>query len=73
MGKPASVIEQLRQAIENADVSRYRIAKDTGLDQGMLSRFVRTDAAMSMAAFSTLCEYFGLRLQATDKPKLKGK
>jgi DNA-binding phage protein len=73
MGKPKNVIDQLRQTIIDADVSRYRIAKDTGLDRSMLHRFVHTEAAMRMDAFAKLCDYFGLRLVQTAKPKRKGK
>ena len=73
MSKPRNVIEQLRQTILDADVSRYRIAKDTGLDRSMLHRFVHTDAAMRMDSFSILCDYFGLRLERTAKPTRKAK
>lgn len=36
--KPLS--EQLRDAIEKADVSRYELSKETGVSQSTLSKFI---------------------------------
>lgn len=69
MKSPTNVVNQLRHAILNADVSRYRIAKDTGVDASMLSKFVRTDLEMSLANFKILCVYLGLGLESTGKKK----
>ena len=38
--KPKLLSEQLREAIDAADVSRYRIAKDIGVTEALLSRFM---------------------------------
>jgi len=67
MKRPTNVIDQLRHAILNADVSQYRIAKDTGLDKSMLSRFARAKHDMSLANFGLLCAYLGLSLESTGK------
>jgi transcriptional regulator with XRE-family HTH domain len=54
--------ERLRQFIATAGVSRYRISKDTGLDQGLLSHFVHGRRRLSQDAIDTLAEYLGLEL-----------
>ena len=71
MKRPSNIIEQLRTLLSDPPVTRYRISKDTGIEQAVLSRFVRSNCAMSMAAFSTLCDYLGLRLEPTGNPQFK--
>jgi transcriptional regulator with XRE-family HTH domain len=52
--------DRIRKAIEAAMVSRYRIAKDTGIDEATLSRFVAGKSGLSMEALDALFEYFDL-------------
>ena len=71
--KPIS--EQLRAAILNADVSRYRIAQETGLTEAALSRFVNKVSGLSLDSIDKIGEYLGLDITSREqKPrKLKGK
>jgi predicted transcriptional regulator len=48
------ITEQLRQAILNARVSRYRIAKETGVTEAALSRFVKGTGGLSLASVDKL-------------------
>ena len=48
--KPKTLSEQLRAAILDADISRYRMSKETGIDQSALSRFVSGERMLSMKA-----------------------
>lgn len=74
MAKQLPISDQLRAAILNAEVSRYRIAKATGVSESILSRFVRGEANLSMAYMDLVCEHLGLRLVAEPKkPKRKDK
>ena len=52
----------LRIAIEESGVSRYQIAKDTGILQGSLSRFVRGETSLRLDKADRLAAYLGLRL-----------
>jgi hypothetical protein len=68
--------DQLRAAVENAEETRYRISKATGISESILSRFVRGDAGLSMESTDLLCAHLGLRLvgpkvRATKK-QMKG-
>ena len=53
--------EQLRDAIEKAGVSRYEIAKATGVSQSTLSKFVLgTRPGLSFDAMDRVGAYLGL-------------
>ncbi len=54
--------EQLRQAVENSDKSRYQISKQTGIAQSVLSRFINEDAGLSMESIDKLCDCLDLSL-----------
>jgi len=59
--KPLS--DQLRDAIEKADVSRYELAKATGVSQSTLSKFVlKQRPGISFDALDKLGEYLGLEI-----------
>jgi transcriptional regulator with XRE-family HTH domain len=59
--------DQLRRAVLRADVTRYRIAQDTGISEPHLSRFVRGQAGLSMQHIDTLMDYLGLTICKKDK------
>lgn len=72
MTKKGRFSDQLRQAVEDSDKTRYQISKETGIDQSILSRFVNRGAGVSMESIDKLCECLGLRLASetkTDKGK----
>ncbi|MCA9279601.1 MAG: helix-turn-helix transcriptional regulator [Phycisphaeraceae bacterium] len=64
-----TVSEQLRNAIENSGLSRYRISQDTGVPASVLSRFVAGGHGMRSENIDTLCKYFGLELKKRSSRK----
>jgi transcriptional regulator with XRE-family HTH domain len=56
MGKkrPKLLTEQLRQAIGDSDLTRYQIAKLTGIDQSALAKFYNGQRGLSMEALNAL-------------------
>jgi plasmid maintenance system antidote protein VapI len=71
--KPLS--EQLREAILRSGISRYRIAKDTGISEAQLSRFINRVCGLGQDASDQIGKYLGLRLvgpEQTTKRKSKG-
>ncbi len=58
--KPLS--EQLKAAILNAEVTRYRISQETGLTEAALSRFVNGVAGLSLDSIDKIGEYLGLEI-----------
>ncbi len=72
--KPKQLSEQLREAILTAEISRYRIAKETGLTEAGLSRFVNRVAGLSLDSIDKVGECLGLDIVARRKPpKRKGR
>ena len=58
------IIESLAKAIKKSGKSRYRIAKDTGIDNAVLCRITTGSGtgSCSMETAEILCEYLGLQL-----------
>ena len=60
MAKKKPLSEQLRDAVRNAGVSRYRIAQDTGITEGQLCRFVHGQSRLTLDTIDVLAEYLKL-------------
>jgi len=58
----ATILEQLAKAIEDSGVTRYRISKDTGVNQSVLLRIVKGTGGCNLETLDTLCDYLGLEL-----------
>ena len=71
--KRAKLTDQLRQAIETAERSRYVIARETGIDQATLSRFMHGKGGLSMDGLDRLAECLGLELVAKPPARKRKK
>lgn len=68
MSKPPDAIEdQLREAILTAGISRYQISQMTGVDEGMLSRFVHGHRTLTLRTASRVAAALGLCLTRSQK------
>jgi hypothetical protein len=77
--------DQVRRAVNDSGVSRYRLCKDTGIDQGAFSHFMAGKIGLGMANLDALGEVLRLRvtaegparvsppMKAGRKPKAKGR
>ena len=67
--KPTDVAEQLRRAIAGCGKSLNQLARETGVHQAQLSRFLRKERSLQLTAAAKLCAHLGLRLTgpALDK------
>ena len=54
--------DELRQAVINSELSQYRIALETGIHKGQISRFVRGQAWLGAEAIDVLGELLGLHI-----------
>jgi hypothetical protein len=68
MKRTTTIIEQLRKAIEE-NGSEYAVSQATGVDTGVLSRFMRDERGISLKTAAKLCEHLGLML--VPKPRRK--
>ena len=64
--------DQIRQAIDDSGLTRYRIAKETAIDESTLAKFYNGHAGLSMDALDRLGEYLKLRIKMESKPRQKG-
>jgi len=64
--------DQLRQAIDDSGVTRYRIAQETGVSETALSLFYNGHRGLSMKNMNALGKYLNLRIVMDRKPT-KGK
>jgi plasmid maintenance system antidote protein VapI len=60
---------QIRAAIEKSGLSVYRLAKDSGVSQPVLSRFVNRQRGITLATASKLVETLGLELVSRKRSK----
>ena len=66
---PKLVSEALRRAILTAPATRYRIAKDTGVEQSTLSRFISGERGLDLTSVDKVAAYLGLELRPIEKRK----
>lgn len=58
---------QLFRAIEESEVSRYRIAKETGISQSALSLFCNNKRGLSLDAIDALLKFFDLEVKPRNQ------
>jgi len=60
--KPPDLADQLRQAIAGCGKSLNQLARETGVHQAQLSRFLRKERSLQLTAAAKLCAHLGLYL-----------
>jgi transcriptional regulator with XRE-family HTH domain len=68
-----TVSEALKRSIEASGVSRYRISKETGVEESALSRFVNGRRSLDLRSVDEVATYLGLELVAKKQPGRAGK
>ena len=66
--KPLGLTDQIRAALENCGETRYRVAKNSGLNEPQLCRFM-AGAGISFKALDKLAEHLGLEIVVRGKGK----
>ena len=67
----AGLLDAIRDAIERSDATRYRIAQDTGISEGHLSRLMSGERGLSVESIEQLAEY--LDLEIVIRPKRRNR
>lgn len=68
-----SIADQLRRAIDESGLSRYQIAKETGIDESALAKFYNGQRGLSMSALNSLGECLQLTIILGRKTGQEGK
>jgi len=63
--------DQVRKAIRTCGLTRYRIAKDTGVSESALSRFMAGKGNLNLDTLDRLAELLGLSLTVRDAKRSK--
>ncbi|OHB70154.1 MAG: hypothetical protein A2V70_14840 [Planctomycetes bacterium RBG_13_63_9] len=71
--RPKLMSDQIRQAIDDSGLTRYRISKETGISETALALFYNGQRGLSMKALNALGEYLQLTITLGRKPEKKGK
>lgn len=71
MGCMSGMYEQLRQAIRAGEKTRYKLWRETGIDQGQLTRFMAGESGLSVESTEKLIGALGLEI--IIRPKVAGK
>jgi hypothetical protein len=68
--KAPPISEQLRRLIDTCGVTRYRLSKETGIAQSVLSKFMNVPGyTLSLDSIDTLGEYLGWCI-VVDSPRV---
>ena len=65
--------DQLRQAIDDSGLTRYRIAKETEISESALAQFYNGHRGLSMEALNALGKCLQLTINLGRNPDKKGK
>jgi transcriptional regulator with XRE-family HTH domain len=69
----ANVVEQLREAIVESKMPLNRLSKVSGVHRSQLSRFLRCERDISLAAAAAVCQALGYELTKITPPAPKRK
>ena len=59
---PRGLVDELREAILNSGETESRVAKESGVAQPILNRFLRVERGVSLVTAAKVCQYLGLHL-----------
>jgi predicted XRE-type DNA-binding protein len=67
MARRTKLSDQIRKAVDQSDMTRYRICMETDIDQPSMSRFMAGKVGMSLERLDRLADLLDLRLEAPIK------
>ena len=67
--KRMKLSDQIRQAVDDCGMTRYRIAKETGISNATLSRFISGERGLPMKTLDVLAELLNLQIMVGKRPK----
>ena len=59
---PRGLVDELREAILHCGQTEYRVAKESGVAQPIVNRFLRGERGISLETAAKLCQYLRLHL-----------
>jgi transcriptional regulator with XRE-family HTH domain len=71
--KPPTLTDEIRQAADASGMSRYRICKELGIAESVMSRFMSRKAGLSLETLDRLAKLLDLHLAVAAGKPLKRK
>ena len=65
----ATLVEQIKEAIRASGLSLNQISQACGVDRGRISRFLRGERDLTLAAASRIFQALGLRVARGQTPE----
>ncbi len=65
----SKVLDEIRKAIRESEISRYRISKEIDISEAQLSRLMAGKSGLSIDSLEKICEF--LNLEILIRPKAK--
>ena len=62
-----TLAEQIKTVMEEKKITAYRVWKDTGIDQGSMSKFFAGERDFSIETLKILLDYLGYELTIREK------
>ena len=72
MAKRIKLSDQIRQAVKDCGLTRYRLMKITGIDESALGRFVSGERGLSFDALDALADYLQIDIVVRGPKQPKG-
>ena len=57
------ILKTIRDEVKKSGLSRYRIAKDCGIDQGQMHRIMEKNQSLYFETAEILLDYFGYEIK----------
>jgi len=67
------LLDQIIEAVEASERTRYRIAKDSGISEAVLSRLVNRERTITLETLEALCDTLGVEITLSPKKKRAAK
>lgn len=69
----SKLLDAVKKAIETSGKTKYRIAKESGVTAGQLTRLMSGERGLSVQNLEQLADYLGLEITIKPKRRRKGK
>ena len=66
------ITERIQEAIRSGGMSRYAISKATGIDQGLLCRFLKGQSSLSFETADKVLDALGMEVVIRPRRTRKG-
>jgi transcriptional regulator with XRE-family HTH domain len=67
MSRELSLSDEIRQAVDASGLSRYRIAKELGISESTMSRFMNRKGGLTLKLLDRLADLLGLHITVERK------